>query len=114
MPKKTLWTVSIAVALCFYASHFYEERQAYKTGVYIGKSAFTAANLQNRRCIGFQADSLERRCELQDLNRDSIMEDALASANIIPSLSDSKALHTGFRDGWRDERTAIFSNESSK
>jgi hypothetical protein len=38
------------------------------------------------------------------------MEDALASASIIHALSDSTALHTGFRDGWREARTAGFAN----
>jgi hypothetical protein len=49
-------------------------------------------------------------CEVHDLNKDSVMENALASANIIPSLSDSTALHTGFRDGWRSAKAAGFAN----
>jgi hypothetical protein len=98
----------IAVVLCIYALHAYEEHQAYKTGVYIGKAAFTAADYQNRHCLSLPADSFRRTCEVRDLDKDSVMEDALASANIIPSLSDSTAIHTGFRVGWREARTATF------
>jgi len=112
MPKKKLWAVFIAVALfggaTLYATHTYEERQAYKTGVYIGKAAFTAADYQNRVCS--RADSLRPGCEVRDLSKDSAMEESLASANIIPSLADSAPLHTGFRDGWREARTAAVAN----
>jgi len=109
-----MWTVFIAVALCFsaslYASHSYAEHQAYKTGLYIGKAAFKTEDFKNQRCLGVRPDSSRRNCEVHDLNKDSVMEDALASANIIPSLSDSTALHTGFRDGWREARAAAFGN----
>ena len=108
MSNKRLWTVFIGVALfvctTLYATHAYEEHQAYKTGVYIGKAAFTAADHQNRTCLSII--SIQRGCEVQDLNKDSVMEESLASANIIPALADSKPLHTGFRDGWREARTA--------
>jgi hypothetical protein len=113
MPKK-VWVVLIAVALCVYATHIathiYEERQSYKTGVYIGKAAFNAADYQNRRCVSLPANSFQHGCEVRDLNKDSAMEDDLASANIIPALSGSTALHTGFRDGWREARTAAFAS----
>lgn len=97
----------VVVALCRYASHIYQEHQSYKTGVYIGKAAFTAADLQNRHCLS----SFQRGCEAHDLNKDSVMENALASASIIPSLSDVTAIYTGFRDGWREARTAAFTIE---
>jgi len=108
--EKSLWTAAplLIVGLCVYASHAYAQRQAYETGVYIGKAAFTSADFQNRRCRSLPADALPRDCEVNDLNKDSVMENALASANIISSLSDSTALHTGFRDGWRVARTAVF------
>src|SRR4029077_13166012 len=100
MANKRLWIVAAAFfvgALCLYASHAYAERQAYKTGAYIGKAAFTAADWQNRVCL----HSSQRGCEVHDLNKDSVMENALASANILPSLPDVPAIHAGFRDGWR-------------
>jgi len=109
MPNKRLWIVAatlVVVALCVYASHAYAKQQAYKTGVYIGKAAFTATDYQNRFCLSVHPDSFQRGCEVRDLNKDSAMENALASANIIPSLSDSTDLHTGFRDGWREAKTA--------
>jgi hypothetical protein len=81
-----------------YASHTYQEQQAYKTGAYIGKAAFAAAEFQNQHCL--------HACEPRDLNQDSVMEDALASANIIPALADSTALRTGFRDAWRESRSS--------
>lgn len=112
MPKKTLWAVFIAVALCIYASHAYAQHQAYKTGVYMGNVSFAAADLQNRHCFGLRAGSSQRGCEVHDLNNDSVMEDALASANIISSMSESDvaAIHAGFRDGWREARTAAFAD----
>ena len=108
MADRSFWAAApfIIVALCIYASHAYAQHQAYKTGVYIGKAAFTSADFQNRRCRSLHADSVQPDCEVNDLNNDSVMENALASANIIPALSDSTALHTGFRDGWREARTA--------
>lgn len=106
MLKKTLWAVFIVVAVCVYASHVYEKSQVYKTGVYIGKAAFTAADWQNRRCLSVPGDSFQRGCEVNDLNKDSVMENALASSDIIPSLRHSTAIHKGFRDGWREARTA--------
>ncbi|HEX4998203.1 MAG TPA: hypothetical protein VFY29_08260 [Terriglobia bacterium] len=109
MPKKRKWTVLIAVVFIAvalaYATHTYEERQAYKAGAYIGRAAFTTADYQDRHCLSRHAD-----CEVHDLNDDRTMEDAMASANIIPALADSTALHSGFRDGWREARTAAFSN----
>src|SRR5215469_682178 len=98
-------TLFIAVALCIYALHTYA---AYTTGVYMGKAAFTAADYQNRHCLSLRADSSRHNCKARDLDKDSVMEDALASANVIPSLSDSTAIHTGFRVGWREARTATF------
>jgi hypothetical protein len=96
MADRRLWIVApaVVVVLLSYALHTYEERQAYKTGIYIGKAAF-------------RAESFKRR---NDLNNDSVMESALASANIIPSLSDSRTLHDGFRDGWREARTVALAN----
>jgi hypothetical protein len=113
MPEKGMWAVFIAVSFCcatLFASHSYAEHQAYKTGIYIGKAAFKTEDFKNRRCLGLHPDSSQRGCEVHDLNKDSVMEDALASASIIPALSDSTALHTGFRDGWREARTAGFAN----
>ena len=112
MPKKRIWAVFIAAALCIYAFHIYEQRQAYKTGVYMGKAFFTTADFQNRRCLSLRADSFQRGCEVNDLRKDSVMEDAMASARIIPSMSEADvlAIHTGFRDGWRQARTAAFAN----
>ena len=98
------------VALMTYALHTYEEHQAYKTGIYIGKAAFNAEDYQNRQCLSVRHYSFQRACMVKDLNKDSVMEDGLASANIIPSLSDSTALRTGFRDGWREARTAAVGN----
>jgi hypothetical protein len=99
-----------AVALMIYAVHIYEEHQAYKTGIYIGKAAFNADDIQNRTCLGLHGDAFLRACKIRDLNQDSVMEEALASAGILPALADSTALHTGFRDGWREARTAAFAN----
>lgn len=108
MPKKRMWLVWVMVALTVgatqYAARIYAERQAYKTGVYIGKSAFAAADYKNRVCAS--VNPVPGGCEVRDLNNDSAMENARASAHIIPSLADSVPLHTGFRDGWRDARTA--------
>ena len=91
------------VALMIYATHIYEEHQAYKTGVYMGKTFFHAEDLKNRTCLSVPVSS---NCEVTDLNQESVMESALASAQIIPALRDSTALPRGFRDGWRDARTA--------
>ena len=109
MPKKTTWAVLIVAALCCYASYSYSEHQAYKTGVYIGKTAFNAADYQNQRCLGLPDDA-RARCQVRDLNQDSVMEDALASANIIPALVDEPEIYTGFRDGWREARSAALLN----
>ena len=98
------------VALMISAIHTYEEHQAYKTGIYMGKTFFKTDDFQNRQCLSLRGDPFQRVCKVIDLNQDSVMEDALASANIIPSLADSTALHTGFRDGWREARTAAFAN----
>jgi hypothetical protein len=112
MAGKRLWIAApfVVLALLIYAVHTYEERQAYKTGIYIGKAAFKTQDFQNRQCLRVRGDSFQRVCKVTDLNKDSVMEDALASANVIPALSDSTALHTGFRDGWREARTAAFAN----
>jgi hypothetical protein len=112
MAHKRLRVVeALAVAaLMIYALQAFEGHQAYRTGIYIGKAAFTADDIQNRRCLSLRGDSFPRICKVNDLEQDSVMEDALASANIIPSLADSTALHTGFRDGWREARTAAFAN----
>ena len=85
-----------------YATHLYEEHQAYKTGVYMGKTFFHAEDLKNRSCLSAPVSS---NCEVNALDKDSVMESALASAQIIPPLRDSTALPRGFRDGWRDART---------
>ena len=98
------------VALAIYASHIYAEKQAYKTGVYMGKAFFQTEDFKNQRCGSLPADSFRRVCEVHDLQKDSVMEDALASAQIIPALADSTALRIGFRDGWREARTATFAN----
>jgi hypothetical protein len=114
MPKKRMWAVLIVALFCcaaLYASHRYAEHQAYKTGIYIGKAAFKSEDFKNQRCLSLHPDASQRNCEVHDLNKDSVMEDALASANIIPSLSDSAALHTGLRDGWREAKTAAFANK---
>jgi hypothetical protein len=107
MPKKSTWAALIIVALCIYASQTYARHQAYKTGIYMGKTFFSTADFQNRQCL--RADS---SCEVTDLNSDSVMENALASAKIIPSFSESevRAIHTGFRDGWREARSAALAN----
>jgi len=112
MAKKTTWAGVIAVALCIYATHVYELHQAYKTGVYMGKASFTSADFLNRNCLSLRARSFQRGCELNDLNQDSVMENAMASANLLPSISESDvtAIHTGFRDRWREARTEAFAN----
>jgi hypothetical protein len=107
MAAKSTLTALVFVLLCVYASHAYAEHQAYKTGLYVGKAAFTSEDTKNRSCLRLHAASLQRGCEVHDLNNDAVMEGALASANIIPALSDSQALRTGFRDGWRESRTAL-------
>jgi len=103
MPNKPKWTVFTAVAICFCAmlaaSKIYEKHQAYKAGVYIGKTAFTAADYQNQACLSSRADSSRRACEVQDLNRDLVMKSAFTSAAILPSLRDETAIRTGFLDG---------------
>jgi hypothetical protein len=104
-PRISIVTAALVICASSFAAHVHEERQAYKTGVYIGTSAFTAANYQNGVCAGVA----QRGCAVRDLSRDSVMEDALASAHIIPSLADSVPLHTGFRDGWRQARAGAFS-----
>ena len=91
------------VTLMIYATQIYAEHQAYKTGVYMGKMFFHTEDLKNRSCLSVPVSS---NCEVHDLNRESVMESALASAQIIPALRDSTALPRGFREGWRDARTA--------
>lgn len=98
------------VALMIGALHTFEEHQAYKTGIYMGKVTFEADDFQNRQCLSLRRDSFQRVCKVTDLNQESAMEDALASAKIIPSLADSTALHTGFRDGWTEARAAAFAD----
>ncbi len=71
----------------------------YETGTYIGKAAFNSEDFQNRQCRTLRDRSLPGGCEINDLNTDSVMEAALASANIIPALSDSTPVHTGFATG---------------
>jgi|SRR5579871_2196412 len=97
-------TALIVVVLCLYGSHLFAEHQAYKTGVYMGRLIFDAAERVNRSCLSIPADS-RHNCAMKDLNDQSVMENALASAQIIPALAASKALRTGFRDGWREART---------
>lgn len=108
MTRKRLGIMAMfaVVGLMIYATHTYEEHQAYKTGVYIGKTIFTADDYQNRTCLSVRQGPPKSACDVKDLNQDSVMEDALASANIIPALAGSTALHAGFRDGWRQARTA--------
>ena len=101
---RNLLLIFFVVALGLYASHAFEEQQAYKTGVYIAKAAFAAEDTQNRRCLSLA----QRDCAVNDLNNDAAMERALAGANIIPALADSIPLHTGFRDGWREASAASF------
>lgn len=114
MPKQRMWIVWVMVALVVgatqLAARIYAERQAYKTGVYIGKSAFAAADYKNRVCAS--AIPVPSGCEVRDLNNDSAMENARASAHIIPALADSAPLYTGFRDGWRDARAAALTHEA--
>jgi hypothetical protein len=115
MPKKRMWPVVIAVAVCvcaIYASHTYAQHLAYKTGVYMGKASFTTEDYKNRQCFRLRAASVPYGCEVQDLGNDSVMENALASAYIIPTMSESDvaAIHVGFRDGWREARTTGFAN----
>jgi len=115
MPTKSKWAVFIAVFIAvalIYASHLYAEHQAYKTGVYMGKLFFTTEDFKNRQCLRLRADSFQHGCEVNDLNNDSFMEHALASAYVIPSFSQSEvtSIHTGFRNGWRDARTAAFAH----
>src|SRR5690242_8039421 len=109
MTNKRLWSIAVpfvAVALCLYASHAYAETQAYRTGVYMGRASFKTEDFKNQRCRSLLAHSSQGICEVHDLNKDSVMEGSLASANIIPSLADSTVLRSGFRDGWREARTA--------
>ena len=109
-----LWSIAplaVVVALLGYAVHAYQEQQAYRTGIYIGKAAFESEDFQNRRCLNLRDRSSHGGCEVKDLNTDSVMEDALGSANIIPALSDSTALHTGFRHGWREASTSASANK---
>jgi len=107
--SKVSAVIAIFIALA-YACHTYRVRQAYKTGVYMGKTSFTAAEFRNHRCLSLHANSSQRSFEITDLGKDSVVEDALASAHIIPSFSDSEvaAIHTGFRVGWREARMAAF------
>jgi hypothetical protein len=106
-PKLAVFT---AVAICFCAmlaaTKSYENHQAYKAGVYIGKTAFTTADYQNQTCLSSRADSLRRGCEVQDLNSDSVMKNAFASAAIMPSLRNASAIRRGFRDGWREAKNS--------
>lgn len=114
MSTKPKWAVFTAMAICFCAmlaaTKTYENHQAYKAGVYIGKTAFTAADYQNQTCLSSRADSLRHGCEVHNLNSDSVMQSAFASAAIMPSLRDKSAIRTGFRDGWQEARTAAFAN----
>lgn len=91
-----------------YATHVYTERREYDTGVYVGKAAFKAAFMQIQRCLDAGADSDRSGCDIKDLNKDSVIEGALASANIIPQLRESKPLQSGFRKGWEEARTAVW------
>jgi hypothetical protein len=109
------WPMVMAVAFCVlavYATHIYAQHQAYHTGVYMGHLFFTTADFQNQQCLKLQAASLQPGCEVTDLNNESVMEHALATAYIVPSMSESNvaAIHTGFRDGWRKARTAAGAN----
>ena len=88
--KSVLIAIPVVVAALIGCAQAYERRQAYKTGVYMGNAAFRAETRQNRR----------------HLTSDWVMENALASARIIPALAESQTLRTGFRDGWREARTA--------
>ena len=109
MTNKRGWMVAaplVVFALCIYASHTYEEHETYRAGAYIGRSAFTTADYQNRVCLS----SFQRRCEVNDLTQDSVMENALASAAILPSISNVAAIHRGFRDGWREARADAFAS----
>src|SRR4029077_113285 len=95
MAKNSRWPRVIAVAFCvsaIYATHAYAQHQAYYTGVYMGKLFFTTADLQNQQCLKLRAASLQRGCELTDLNSDSVMEQALTAAYIVPSMSESNVV----------------------
>lgn len=110
MPARPKWAVFTAVAICVSAMlaavKIYENHQAYKAGVYIGKTAFSTADYQNQTCLSSRAASLRRDCEVHDLNSDSVMKSALASAAIIPSLRDDSAIRSGFLDGWREAKNS--------
>jgi hypothetical protein len=115
MAKNSRWPIVIAVAFCVsavYATHTYAQHQAYHTGVSMGKLFFTTADFQNQQCLKLRAASLQPGCAVTDLHNDSVMEHALATAYIIPTMSESNvaAIHTGFRDGWREARTAAVAN----
>jgi hypothetical protein len=115
MAKNSRWPIVIAVAFCVsavYATQIYAQHQAYHTGVYMGHLFFTTADFQNQQCLKLRTASFQPGCEVNDLNDDSVMEHALATAYIVPSMSESNvaAVHTGFRDGWREARTADFVN----
>src|SRR6185437_2923972 len=112
MPTKPKWAVFTAMTICFSAmlaaTKTYEHHQAYKAGVYIGETAFTSADYQNQTCLSSRAESLRGGCEVHDLSSDSVMNSAWASAAITPSLRDESAIRSGFRDGWRQAKTAAF------
>jgi hypothetical protein len=99
-----------AAALLFaggaYATHAYKERKEFDTGVYVGKAAFKAVLLQNQRCLNTSSDFDRSGCNIRGLGEDSVMDGALASANIIPQLRESNTLKAGFRRGWQEARTA--------
>jgi hypothetical protein len=108
--KLLLAGLSVVVVLG-YAAHTYEQHQEYKTGVYIAKAAFEAQDLLNRQCRNLGDGARQDGCEVSDLHADSVMEHALATASIIPALAASKALQTGFRDGWREARSTASANK---
>jgi hypothetical protein len=103
-----LWVAFALAAAMIYSTHIYADHQAYKTGVSMGKTVFNTDDILNRKCLSLRTDSFQPPCRVVDLKQDSTMEEALASANIIPALVDSTPLHAGFRDGWKEARAAGF------
>ncbi len=86
--RRGIVALFVVLALMIYAVHTYGRRQAYKAGVYIGTAAFTTQDFQNRQCRSIRGASLRGSCRVVDLNAESAVEEA------------------GFRDGWRQARTA--------
>ena len=113
--KASLWLGGLlaVAAFCSYSYPAYVERQRdYHTGFLLGGSSFLVADGKALDCLKLELDALQNRnpspnCEVQGLSNDSAMEEAMAAECL-----SGQNIRNGFKDGWRNERAAVFAERA--